>query len=59
MIAQWTKERNCLNIEIIKSIMSVTYNYKNITCKEFYNEIKSNNKLLSEIGSSKKYETCD
>jgi len=40
--AQWTKERNCLNIESIKSIMSVTYNYRNITCKEFYNEIKSN-----------------
>jgi len=57
--AQWTKERNCLNIESIKSIMSVTYNYRNITCKEFYNEIKSNNKLLSEVRSSKKYEVCD
>jgi len=39
--------------------MSATYSYKNITCKEFYNEIKSNNKLLSKVGSSKKYETCD
>jgi len=47
--AQWTKERNCLNIENIKSIMSVTYNYKNTTCKEFYNEIKSNIKLLSKV----------
>jgi len=45
---QWTKERSYLNIESLKSIMSVTYNYKN-TCKEFYNEIKSNNKLLSEV----------
>jgi len=39
--------------------MSVTYNYRNITCKEFYNEMKSNNKLLSEVRSSKKYEICD
>lgn len=44
-------------VESIKSILSVTYNYKNVTCKQFHNEIKNDSKLLSQVLSSKKYET--
>lgn len=54
---QWTKSRNRLKMSTVKNILTVVYNYKNISCSEFYNEIKFNDKLLNQISSADKYTT--
>lgn len=49
----WTKERNRLNIETLKTILTVKVNLK-LSCIEFYEYIKTKPDLLREIASKKK-----
>ena len=52
---QWTKERNKLKVSTVRGILSVVYNYKNISCLEFYKEIKENEKFLNKVSNVDKY----
>lgn len=56
MNSQWTKERNRLSVESVKGILTVQYNFKHLTCSQFYNCLLGNKALLEQIRSSKKYE---
>lgn len=53
---QWSKERNRLSVHSVKSLILTQYNFKNMTCEDFYNYLLKNRELLSEIGSSAKYD---
>ena len=55
MQSQWTKERNKLHIESMKGILFVQYNFKHLSCRDFYACLCSQPKLLKEIRSSDKY----
>lgn len=39
MNSQWTKERNRLTVESIKSILLTQHNFKHMTCAKFHSEI--------------------
>lgn len=52
---QWTKERNRLSVESVKSLIVTQYNFKNITCENFHNYLLQNPDLIAKIGSSSKY----
>lgn len=53
--AQWTNERNRFNIESVKGILIVKYNFKNYSCEEFYKYLLSNPEILKKISNSDKY----
>jgi hypothetical protein len=53
---QWSKERNRLSVQSVKSLILTQYNFKNMTCEDFYNYLLKNQELLSKIGSSAKYD---
>lgn len=53
--AQWTKERNCLSIETIESIVQCVFNY-NMSCTDFYKYVKNEEGLLKKVKNSDKYE---
>lgn len=53
--AQWTNERNRLQIDSVKGIVIIKYNFKNYSCVEFYNYLLSNSELLKQISNSEKY----
>ncbi|KAL0830150.1 hypothetical protein ABMA28_003607 [Loxostege sticticalis] len=53
---QWSKERNRLSVQSVKSIILTQYNFKNMSCEDFYNYLLKNKELLSKIGSSAKYD---
>ena len=53
--AQWTKERNRLNVESVKAVILTQYNFKDMMCMDFYSYLLRNEELLSKIGSSEKY----
>ncbi|KAJ8894048.1 hypothetical protein PR048_006658 [Dryococelus australis] len=53
--SQWTKERNRLLPETVKSIITVVYNFKETTCENFYSYLLKNPKILNKISSSEKY----
>lgn len=53
--AQWTNERNHLQMESVKGILIVKYNFKNYSCVEFYNYLLSNREVLKQISNSDKY----
>lgn len=52
---QWSDERNQLNIEAVKGILIVKYNFKQMTCSEFHKYLISKPDLLRKISSSQKY----
>lgn len=52
---QWTKQRNRLSPTTIKSIMTVTYNFKDTKCRDFYELIKKDGSILTKISDSSKY----
>lgn len=52
--AQWTNERNSLNIDTVESIMQCKYNFK-MTCTEFYKYVKKEKHLIKLVKSSEKY----
>jgi hypothetical protein len=51
MAAQWTDERNRLNIDTIESILQCHYNF-NMTCSQFYNYVKTNPSMLAAVEQS-------
>ena len=55
MQSQWTKERNKLSVAIMKSLLTLQYNFKDMCCGEFFSFLKSDKTLLKRIGSSEKY----
>jgi hypothetical protein len=52
--AQWTKERNCLNVDTVKSLAQVKTNF-DFTCSEMFSHLMSNSILRSKIRSCEKY----
>lgn len=52
---QWSKERNRLSVQSVKSVILTQYNFKNMTCEDFHNYLLKNQELLVKIGSSAKY----
>lgn len=55
MQSQWTKERNNLNVESLKGILLVQYNFRQTSCKDFHAFLKSNQPLLRKMRSTEKY----
>lgn len=53
--AQWSEERNRLSVESVKGIVTVQYNLKHFTCKEFHAYLLKSPELLKDISSSQKY----
>ena len=51
---QWTNERDNLSVELVKSMLQVLYNFESMSCREFYDFIKSNKKLLKKVSCSDK-----
>ena len=56
MKATWTDQRNRLMPESIKKILVVQYNFKNLTCEQFYDYCLRNKGLLKEVRSKAKYD---
>jgi len=54
--SQWTKERNKMTVDTIKGILTLQYNFRNMSCGEFYVFLNSNKTLLKKIRSSEKYD---
>lgn len=52
--AQWTKDRNKLEIETINAILMCKFNI-NMKCRDFYDYLKSNKTLLRAAKSADKY----
>jgi hypothetical protein len=52
---QWSDERNKLDIESVKGIILVKYNFKDMTCVEFHKYLLSKPDLLRKISSKEKY----
>ena len=51
---QWTKERNLLEVETVKSLLLVTVNF-DLSCKEMHEMLLGNKKLLEKISGWEKY----
>ncbi|CAM2105855.1 unnamed protein product [Caretta caretta] len=49
MQSQWTKERKNLNVELLKGILLVRYNFRQTSCKDFHAFLKSNQPLLRKM----------
>ena len=49
------KERNKLNVDTKKGILIVQYNFRETSCVDFFNFLKSNKELLKNIRSTEKY----
>jgi len=45
-----------MTVETIKGILTLQYNFKNMSCGEFYVFLNSNKTLLKKIRSSEKYD---
>jgi len=54
MQSQWTKERNKMTVDTIKEILTLQYNFKIMSCGEFYVFLNSNKTMLRKIRSSGK-----
>ena len=54
MQSQWTKERNKMTIETMKGYLTLQYNFKSMSCGEFYVFLKSNKSWLKKIRCSDK-----
>lgn len=59
MQSQWTKERNKMKPESVKGILTVQYNFKDMTCEQFHSHLKRCPELLKKIGSTEKYSWAD
>ncbi|XP_066492309.1 uncharacterized protein [Tiliqua scincoides] len=51
----WTNERNNSNLDSVKGLLLVKYNFKHFTCSEFYKYVASQHDILERIGSLEKY----
>lgn len=55
MGAQWTPERNKLMVKTVRAILTVNYNYRDVSCSEFSRMINKEQKLLQEVQQKGKY----
>jgi hypothetical protein len=55
MQAQWTKERNMLNVESLRGLSFLRYSFEGISCIYCHFFLKSNIQLLNRPPSAKKY----
>lgn len=57
MGAQWSKERNLLDVATVRDILIVQFNFKKLSCMDFvkYLQRPENKNLVKKIGSSEKY----
>lgn len=53
--AQWSDERNRLLLESVKSIALLKYNFKDVSCENFFDMIRNDHNFLEKIKSSEKY----
>lgn len=53
--SQWTDERNRLLIESVKSIALLKYNFKCVSCENFFYMIRNDRNFLERIRSGDKY----
>jgi hypothetical protein len=56
--ALWTDEKNRFLVETIKAVIVTKTHFEELPCNDFYTLISNNPKLLEEICSSTKYQTC-
>lgn len=54
VVAQWTKERNRLQIETVESIVQTKFNF-NMTCSKFHKYVMGKPDLLQKVKKSEKY----
>lgn len=54
IMAQWTKERNRLQVETVESIIQCKFNFK-MTCSEFHMYVMGKPELLKQVKKSEKY----
>ena len=47
MQSQWTKDRIKMTLETVKGILTLQYNFKGMSCGEFFVFLKSNKRLLT------------
>jgi hypothetical protein len=50
-----TDERNCLQLDTVKSTLIVITNYEDVSCSEFFDIISKDRKVLEKIHSSCKF----
>lgn len=50
----WTDDRNNLGLETLNSLISIQYNSQ-LKCSDFFENIKSDSKLLKDVRGSEKY----
>lgn len=53
--AQWTDERNRLLVDSIKNLAIVKYNFKNISCVDFFQMILKDDDFLNNVKTKEKY----
>lgn len=52
---QWTSDRNRLFVECVMNLLIVSCNYKDLTCSQYYSNIKSRKDFLKKVGRSEKW----
>lgn len=53
---QWTKERNSLNLHTVSSLIKIKYNFKDLSCSDFYRFLLEKKDILANIGITEKYQ---
>jgi len=54
IMSQWTKERNCLQVQTVESIIQCKFNFK-MTCSEIHTYSMGKPELLKRVNKSEKY----
>jgi len=55
MQPQWCKERDSLLVGSVSSILTVVYNFNDISCKQFHDLVKNDHSLLAKVKGTAKY----
>ena len=55
MQPQWSKERENFLFESVASILSVVYNFNDVTCSQFYDIAKNDSTSLTKVKGAFKY----
>lgn len=53
--AQWTDERNRLLVDSIKNLAIVKYNFKDVSCMDFFQMIFKDDDFLNKLKTKEKY----
>ena len=55
MQPQWSKERKRFLFDAVASILKLVYNFKDVTCNQFYDIVKADSTLLKKVKETAKY----